>query len=94
MKSDIFKDATIVAPDERVYFSESGEIGTYKAKYANEHGEYKRDSSGTIKSKTKSYNYTFVGSNLCGENELILNSDSTFSLSLDGAVVINKCKGR
>ncbi len=53
-ESDIFKDATIVAPNERVYFSKNGEIGAYKAKYANEHGEYKRDENGEIKSKAKS----------------------------------------
>ena len=55
-ESDIFKDATIVAPNERVYFSESGEIGAYQAKYANEHGEYKRDENGEVKSKAKSDN--------------------------------------
>jgi RHS repeat-associated protein len=53
-ESDIFKDATIVAPNERVYFSENGEIGAYKAKYANEHGEYKRDENGRVKSKARS----------------------------------------
>jgi hypothetical protein len=53
-ESETFKDATIIAPNERVYFSESGEIGAYKAKYANEDGEYKRDEQGEIKSKAKS----------------------------------------
>jgi RHS repeat-associated protein len=55
-KSDIFKDATIIAPNERVYFSESGEVGTYEAEYANEHGEYKRDANGEVKCKSRSEN--------------------------------------
>jgi|SRR5690606_17762501 len=53
-ESNIFKDATIVAPNERVSFSESGEIGAYKAKYTNEHGDYKRDENGEIKSTERS----------------------------------------
>src|SRR5690606_17190341 len=53
-ESETFKDATIIAPDQRVYFSESGEIGAYKAKYADEQGEYKRDEQGEIKSKARS----------------------------------------
>jgi|GEM_PF-6514804 len=55
-KSDIFKDATIIAPNERVYFSESGEIGAYKAEFANENGEYKRDANGEVKNKSRSEN--------------------------------------
>jgi hypothetical protein len=39
----IFKEATIMVPNERVCFSESVEIGAYKAKYANKYGEYKRN---------------------------------------------------
>ena len=53
-KSDIFNDATIIAPNERVYFSENGEVGAYKAKYANKYGEYKRNEKGDIKSKERS----------------------------------------
>jgi RHS repeat-associated protein len=52
--SELFKDATIVAPNERDYFSENGETGTYKAKYADKNGVYKTDENGAVKSKERS----------------------------------------
>jgi len=42
----------------------------------------------------KNHIYYFVGSQIISENELILNKDSTFLLSLDGAIIINKCQGK
>ncbi len=45
---------TVVAPNQRDYFSNEGEIGTYKAKYVNENNEYKHDENGQIKSKERS----------------------------------------
>lgn len=36
-----FKDVEIIAPDQRVYFTGGGPIGTYKAKYAGPDDEYK-----------------------------------------------------
>jgi RHS repeat-associated protein len=46
--SSTFPNATVIAPDERDYFSESGtELGPYKAKYGDKNGEYvKTDSKG------------------------------------------------
>ena len=50
-----FEDVTVIAPDERVYFSEGkGEIGAYKAKYADENGEYKLDKNSRVKSRERS----------------------------------------
>ena len=45
---------TVIAPDQRVYFDETGEIGAYKAKYTDQDNEYKRDDNGNIKSKEMS----------------------------------------
>ncbi|MCQ2276185.1 MAG: hypothetical protein MJZ87_04475 [Bacteroidales bacterium] len=47
-------NVTVVAPDQRVYFNEEGQVGTYKAKYADSDNEYKRDDNGNIKSKERS----------------------------------------
>jgi RHS repeat-associated protein len=49
-----FQDVEIIAPDQRVYFSEDGPTGTYEAKYAGPNDEYKRDSDGNTKSKERS----------------------------------------
>lgn len=38
-----FKDVEIIAPDQRVYHSEDGPVGSYKAEYAGEDDEYKED---------------------------------------------------
>ena len=40
-RSSEFKDVEIIAPDQRVYFTDDGPIGTYKAEYAGENDEYK-----------------------------------------------------
>jgi RHS repeat-associated protein len=53
-ESKSFKDVTIVAPNERDYFNENGEVGTYKAKYADENGAYKTKENGEIKSRERS----------------------------------------
>ena len=45
---------TVIAPDQRVYFNEDGQIGAYKAKYADSNNEYKHDDNGHIKSKERS----------------------------------------
>lgn len=41
--SEIFKDVEIIAPDQRVYFGQSGPDGTYKAEYGGKDDEYKPD---------------------------------------------------
>lgn len=53
-ENELFKDVTIVAPNERDYFISEGEIGTYKAKYTDKNGDYKRNENGEIKSKQMS----------------------------------------
>ena len=53
-ESEIFKDVTVIAPNERDYFNVDGEVGTYKAKYADKNGDYKRDDNGKIVGKHKS----------------------------------------
>jgi RHS repeat-associated protein len=53
-ESGEFKDVTVIAPDQRDYFSEDGEIGIYEAKYADGNGEYKRDGNGNVKNKERS----------------------------------------
>lgn len=53
-KSELFQNATIITPNERVYFSDNGEIGTYKAKYADKYGEYLLNECGEIKSRAQS----------------------------------------
>ncbi len=45
---------TVIAPDQRDYFSEYGEIGTYKAKYTDKNNNYLRNNNGGIKSKERS----------------------------------------
>ena len=45
---------TVVAPDQRVYFNEDGQIGTYKAKYVDQNNEYKTNSDGQPKNKERS----------------------------------------
>ncbi|MDR0196152.1 MAG: hypothetical protein LBI73_13610, partial [Myroides sp.] len=52
--SEEFKDVEIIAPDQRMYFSSSGPVGAFKAKYAGSNDEYKRDANGQIKGKEKS----------------------------------------
>ena len=47
-------NVTVVAPDQRVYFNEDGQIGAYKAKYVDSNNEYKRDDNGNAKSKERS----------------------------------------
>jgi hypothetical protein len=53
-ESEIFKNSTIIAPDERVYFDKNGEIGAYKAKYADKNGDYKLNEQGLPKNKSRS----------------------------------------
>lgn len=45
-ESDAFKDSKVVAPDERVFFTEDGEMGTYQSKTDKE-GEVVRNEKGT-----------------------------------------------
>ena len=47
-------NVTVIAPDQRVYFNEDGQIGTYKAKYTDQNNAYKTDGDGNIKSKERS----------------------------------------
>ncbi|MBR0053732.1 MAG: hypothetical protein IJP65_00280 [Bacteroidales bacterium] len=47
-------NVTVVAPDQRVYFNEDGQIGAYKAKYVDSNNEYKQDDNGNAKSKEMS----------------------------------------
>lgn len=49
-----FKDVEIIAPDQRVYFTEDGVVGTYEAEYANKNDSYKRDENNKVKSREKS----------------------------------------
>lgn len=50
--SDEFKDVEIIAPDQRVYFTEDGPVGTYEAKYAGPNDEYKADAPDRSRSET------------------------------------------
>ncbi len=52
--SEEFKDVVIIAPDQRLYITEEGPVGTYEAKNAGPNDEYKRDSEGNTKSKEMS----------------------------------------
>jgi len=45
---------TVIAPDQRVYFDNTGEVGTYKAKYVDQNNEYKLKNNGDIKSRARS----------------------------------------
>ena len=45
---------TVVAPDQRVYYDNNGEIGTYKAKYVDQNNEYKLNENGNPKNKERS----------------------------------------
>ena len=47
-------NVTVIAPDQRDYFSKYGEIGPYKAKYTDKNNEYLRDNNGDIISKERS----------------------------------------
>jgi len=54
-ESKIFENTTIIAPNERVYINEDGEVGSYKAKYADKFGDYKfSDELGMPKKTDKS----------------------------------------
>jgi hypothetical protein len=48
------KDVNIIAPTERVYFDDNGEVGTYKAKLADRNGEYLHDKNGQDKNTERS----------------------------------------
>jgi RHS repeat-associated protein len=50
--SDEFKDVEIIAPDQRVYFTEDGLVGTYEAEYAGPNDEYKADAKDHSRSDT------------------------------------------
>jgi hypothetical protein len=50
--SEEFKDVEIIAPDQRVYFTEDGPVGTYEAKYAGPDDEYKADAPDHSRSST------------------------------------------
>jgi len=52
--SEDLENVTVIAPDQRDYYNSEGEMGTYKAEYADENNEYKRDSNGKIKSNKNS----------------------------------------
>jgi hypothetical protein len=52
--SEEFLDVEVIAPDQRVYFTEDGPIGAFEAKNAGANDEYKRDSEGNTKSKERS----------------------------------------
>ncbi len=52
--SDEFKDVTIIAPDERVYFNSEEAIGTYEAEAQSEDGEYKLNGDGSRKNDERS----------------------------------------
>ncbi|MFA7447267.1 MAG: RHS repeat-associated core domain-containing protein, partial [Weeksellaceae bacterium] len=52
--SEEFKDVEIIAPDQRVYFSDSKPTGTYEAKYSGADDEYKRNENNQVKSKERS----------------------------------------
>ncbi|WP_290863030.1 RHS repeat-associated core domain-containing protein [Flavobacterium sp.] len=54
--SDEFKDVEIIAPDQRVYFTEDGPIGTFESKSQGKDDEYKRDSNGDPKNKEPNKN--------------------------------------
>ena len=47
-----FKDVEIIAPDQRVYFSENGPVGTFEAKYAGPDDNYKADAKDHSRSET------------------------------------------
>jgi RHS repeat-associated protein len=47
-----FKDVEIIAPDQRMYFSNDGPVGTYEAKYAGTNDEYKADAKDHSRSET------------------------------------------
>lgn len=49
-----FTDVEIIAPDQRVYVSEDGVVGTYEAEYAEKNDAYKRDADGNVKSRERS----------------------------------------
>jgi hypothetical protein len=53
-ESEVFKDVTVIAPNERDYFDANGEVGTYKAKHADANGAYKTNDNGEVKSKARS----------------------------------------
>jgi hypothetical protein len=50
--SEEFKDVEVIAPDQRVYFSENGPVGTYEAEYAGANDEYKADAKDHSRSDT------------------------------------------
>jgi len=56
-KDNSFKNVTFVAPDERDYFSSiNGEIGPYKAKYADKNGDYNKFNNDGTPNKEMSNN--------------------------------------
>lgn len=52
--SDEFKDVEIIAPDQRVYFTENEPIGTFEAQAQEKNGEYKLNSDGSRKNDKRS----------------------------------------
>jgi len=52
--SEGLEGVTVIAPDQRGYFSSKGEFGAYKAKYVDDNNEYERNNDGQIKSKERS----------------------------------------
>ncbi len=50
--SEEFKDVEIIAPDQRVYMSEDGPVGTYEAEHAGPDDEYKPDAKDKSRSDT------------------------------------------
>jgi RHS repeat-associated protein len=47
-----FENVEVIAPDQRMYFSEDGPVGTYEAKYAGKDNEYKADAKDHSRSET------------------------------------------
>jgi len=52
--SSEFKDVEIIAPDQRMYFTDLGPVGAYEAEAQNKNDEYKVDSKGERKNDQRS----------------------------------------
>lgn len=52
--SEEFKDVEIIAPDQRVYFTENGPIGSFEAQAQEKNDEYKLNSDGSRKNDKRS----------------------------------------
>ena len=68
-------NVTVVAPDQRVYFNEEGQVGAYKAKYVDDDNEYKRYDNGNIKSKERT--------NIAGNWRVFRNGEQIYTFKGD-----------